>query len=136
MPLRELMRQLVRLEKLMLGMSAVRRKKTKIKSEYDFFLSRLECMLLTCTWESASTVLDVNEKIKELETSIGEWYALHERLKGLFSDDFKDLFDEQFQAILKEISEKISEGKGHVTVIQHCNEDDARKLEQQQARDD
>ena len=110
--------------------------RASLQSEYDFFVSKLERKLSSYDWNSMDYPYDVTAGVNNLELSLDEWFVLHGKLKGLFAEGYVQKFDQNFHDTLKNISEKIDEGKLKLKELNCVREEEVRKSDEIRARDE
>ena len=111
-------------------------RRASLQSEYDFFVSKLERKLRSYDWNSMDYPYDVTAGVNNLELSLDEWFVLHGKLKGLFAEGYVQKFDQNFHDTLKNISEKIDEGKLKLKELNCEREEEVRKSDEIRAQDE
>ena len=106
--------------------------KRKLRSEYDFVLSKIERKMSSYDWSTLKDVFEISEGIKVLNASHDDWFSIHGKLKGVFETAEYLEFQTKFDDFGNEISEKISEGKERLTSLQNARDDAARALDDAQ----
>ena len=57
--------------------------KRKLRSEYDFVLSKIERKISSYDWSTLKDVFEISEGIKVLNASHDDWFSIHGKLKGV-----------------------------------------------------
>ena len=98
-----------------------------------FFVSKLERKLVSRDWDTINHLNEVADVIKSFELSLDEWYMLHGRLKGLFSETYVENFNVNFQNVLKRVSVKLDGGKIR---LHSLREEEARNVDEMRAQEE
>ena len=119
----------------MIKIGAKEEKKSNLRSEYDFFVSKLERKLVSRDWDTINDLNEVADVIKSFELSLDEWYMLHGRLKGL-SETYVENFNVNFPNVLTRVSVQLDGGEIRLKKLHSLREEEARKVDEMRAQEE
>ena len=104
--------------------------KASLMSEHEFFLSKLKRKLDSCDWNAINDPCDVTSGVQSLELALDEWYSLHGKLHGVFSEGYEKTFQEIFQENVTSVVAKVNDGKLKIKELTNFRKQEVRKAEE------